>query len=68
MQTERDQFIYDRFGRLRSRNSDTQFPCQQGFVDSTSQRATSERHVVVLKLRDDPSAVSMMVLPVLPEE
>jgi hypothetical protein len=52
--------------------SDPQFsntvPVPAGFVDSTLSVPRPNGTLLYLKLRDDPSTVSMMVLPVLPEE
>jgi hypothetical protein len=52
--------------------SDSQFshtvPVPAGFVDSTLSVPRPNGTLLYLKLRDDPSTVSMMVLPVLPEE
>ena len=52
--------------------SDSQFshtvPVPAGFVDSTLSVPRPNGTLLYLKLRDDPSAVNMMVLPVLPEE
>jgi hypothetical protein len=52
--------------------SDSQFshtvPVPAGFVDSTLTVPRPNGTLLYLKLRDDPSAVNMMVLPVLPEE
>ena len=52
--------------------SDPQFshtvPVPAGFVDSTLSVPRPNGTLLYLKLRDDPLAVSMMVLPVLPEE
>ncbi len=52
--------------------SDPQFsntvPVPAGFVDSTLSVPRPNGTLLYLKLRDDPSTVSMMVLPVLPDE
>jgi hypothetical protein len=52
--------------------SDSQFshtvPVPAGFVDSTLTVPRPNGTLLYLKLRDDPSTVNMMVLPVLPEE
>jgi hypothetical protein len=52
--------------------SDPQFshtvPVPAGFVDSTLSVPRPNGTLLYFKLRDDPSTVSMMVLPVLPEE
>jgi len=52
--------------------SDSQFshtvPVPAGFVDSTLSVPRPNGTLLYLKLRDDPSTVNMMVLPVLPEE
>jgi hypothetical protein len=52
--------------------SDPQFshtvPVPAGFVDSTLNVPRPNGTLLYLKLRDDPSTVSMMVLPVLPEQ
>jgi hypothetical protein len=52
--------------------SDPQFshtvPVPAGFVDSTLSVPRPNGTLLYLKLRDDPSTVNMMVLPVLPEE
>ena len=52
--------------------SDSQFshtvPVPAGFVDSTLSVPRPNGTLLYLKLRDDPATVSMMVLPVLPEQ
>ena len=52
--------------------SDSQFshtvPVPAGFVDSTLSVPRPNGTLLYLKLRDDPSTVNMMVLPVLPEQ
>ena len=52
--------------------SDSQFshtvPVPAGFVDSTLSVPRPNGTLLYLKLRDDPSTVNMMVLPVLPDE
>jgi hypothetical protein len=52
--------------------SDPQFsrtvPVPAGFVDSTLSVPRPNGTLLYLKLRDDPSTVNMMILPVLPED
>ncbi|MGA8074373.1 MAG: hypothetical protein WB995_12910, partial [Candidatus Acidiferrales bacterium] len=43
-------------------------PMPAGFVDSALSVPRPNGTLLYLKLRDDPATVSMMVLPVLPEE
>jgi hypothetical protein len=43
-------------------------PVPAGFVDSSLNVPRPNGTLLYLKLRDDPSTVSMMVLPVLPED
>ncbi len=67
VQTERLEFIFDRFGRVRSGIRHT-VPVPAGFADSTLSVPRPNGTLLYLKLRDDPATVNMMVLPVLPEE